>query len=149
MSKILDETYCFEKHATGKTRYNETASTGGYQPLEQLRNKVGELFIHYGDAPDRFNFTSRRRPDKALTKGSNISSLFVPDVTLPYAYGDIKGTEDAVLVVFSGDYLTFELFIAKGQKNNRVALWNLLCEGELDEEMSRLRTNVIQANAVV
>jgi len=65
-----------------KTRFDITASTGSYEPFEtKLKTKKG-LSFYFGDVPERFRFSGKERPDKAITKGDNISSVFVPDVTL-------------------------------------------------------------------
>ena len=139
-SLIIDGYYLFVKNPEGKTRYDEQASTGNYAPFETLRNARGELFLHYGPPPERFNYSSpKRRPDRVLTKGGNVSGVFVPDPMLPYAYGDVKGTTDALLFVFSPDQTVIEIFIIKGHKHNQHNYYLLLCEGELDGELERFR----------
>lgn len=103
-----------------------------------------------------FNFVPRPKkwegeesPDMAITKGSeNISSVYIPDTALPYGFGDIKGTNDACLVIFNKDYqksgiTSIELLIARGQKHNRKNLWFELVDGELDHEIEFLRTNSV------
>ncbi len=123
-----------------KTRFDVTASTGSYEPFEtKLKNKKGEQFFYFGDAPERFRFSGKDRPDKAITKGDNISSVFVPDITLSFGYGDINHTSDAILLIFSNDWQTIEIFIARGQRNNRRNLYHLLCDHELENEINELR----------
>ena len=123
-----------------KTRYDVTASTRSYEYFEtKLKTRTGSLAFYFGDIPDRWHFSSKDKPDKAITKGDNISSIFVPDVTLPFAFGDIKGTLDAILLVFSDSWQMIEIFIARGQKNNRRNLYSLLCDGELENEIESLR----------
>ena len=48
---ILTDYYRFEKlpNLKSKLRIDCTASTGSYDPLEALRNKVGDLFLYIGD----------------------------------------------------------------------------------------------------
>jgi len=121
------------------TRMDCTASTQNYPEFENLRNKRMELFIHFGNVPDNFIVDVKRKADKAITKGKNISSVFIPDVTLPFAFGDVKGTTDAILIVFNVDYTTLEIFVARGQKNNRLNLWQMLSGGEFDSEISKLK----------
>lgn len=65
----------------------------------------------------------------------------MPDVVLPFAYGDIKGTQDAIILIFSNDWQVIEIFIARGQKNNRIGLYTLLCDRQLDHEIETLRNN--------
>ncbi|MFH0895570.1 MAG: hypothetical protein V2A54_14130 [Bacteroidota bacterium] len=138
---ILTDYYKAEKlpSVASKTRYDVTFSTGGYEPLEVLKNKKGELFFHYGDVPPAFRATGRRLAEKCISKGKNISSVFVPDVTLQYAHGDCKNTLDALLIVFSDDYMTIEIFVARGQRNNQQSLYFMLCDGELNDEVEALR----------
>jgi hypothetical protein len=123
-----------------KTRYDITASTGTYEPFERkLKNRKGGHCFYFGDVPHSFHFASNDRPDKAITKGDNISSVFVPDVNVPFAFGDVAWTSDALLIIFSEDYKIIELFIARGQRNNRRNLYILLVDGELDREIEILR----------
>ena len=124
-----------------KTRFDVTASTGEYEHFEtKLKTKKG-LSFYFGDVPERFRFSGKDRPDKAITKGDNISSVFVPDVTLPFGFGDVNHTTDAILLIFSNDWQTIEIFIARGQRNNKRNLYHLLCDGELESEIERLRSN--------
>jgi hypothetical protein len=126
-----------------KTRYDVTCSSGSYEHFEtKLKTKKGGLSFYFGDVPDRWHFSSKDRPDKAITKKDNISSVFVPDITLLFAYGDVSGTQDAILLVYSNDWQVIEIFIARGQRNNRRNLYILLCDGELDQEIETLREKV-------
>ena len=123
-----------------KTRYDITTSTGSYEAFEiKLKSRKGGQSFYFGDVPPYFRFAGKDKPDKAITKGDNISSVFVPDVTLPFAFGDVRGTGDTLLMIFSEDYRIIELFIARGQKNNRRNLYILLTDGELDHEIEILR----------
>jgi len=125
-----------------KTRYDVTASTGEYLTFEtKLKNKKNGLSFYFGDVPPAFHFAGSDRPDKAISKSDNISSVFVPDVKLPYGFGDVRGTGDALLMIFSDNYRIIELFIARGQRNNRRNLYILLVDGELDNEIAFLRQN--------
>ena len=125
------------------TRMDCIASTQNYNEFEALRNKHGELFIHFVNVPDTFKADVKRKADKAITKTKNISSVFVPDVTLPFAYGDVKGTTDCILLINNPDYTTIEIFVGRGQKNNRLNLWQMLSGGELDNEIAELRTRAV------
>jgi len=123
-----------------RSRIDVTASTGSYEPFEQkLRNKKGEQFYYLGDVPDRFKFTRKDPPDKAITKGHNISSVFVPDPALPYGFGDIHQTSDAALFIYSNNWQVIEIFIARGQRNNKRNIYTLLCDKQLDHEIETLR----------
>jgi len=141
---ILTDYYKAEKlpESKSKMRYDVTASTGNYEPFEVLlKNKKGEMFFYYGDVPDNFNSHVKRQAEKCITKGKNISSVFVPDVNLPFAYGDVNNTSDAILINFSDNYTIIEIFVARGQRNNKRNLFFLLSDGELQNEIETLRKN--------
>jgi excisionase family DNA binding protein len=142
---ILTDYYKFV-HLPGcksSTRRDCTASTQTYNDFECLKNREGQLFIHFGDVPVQFGGDVHRKADKCLSKTKNISSVFVPDVSLNLAYGDVKGTMDGMLIIHNGDYTELEIFIARGQKNNRINLWQMLSGGELDNEISALRGRAV------
>lgn len=146
---ILTDYYRFEKlpGQKSKLRIDCTASTCSYNPLEALRSKAGDLFLYIGDNTHT-KAGKERRADLALSKITHVSSLYDPDLNLPYWYGDMKGTTDAFLFVHRSTKFVnggiqagavIELFVARGQRNNRSQLYNALCDGELDEEMNALR----------
>ncbi|MDR1552591.1 MAG: hypothetical protein LBS69_03890 [Prevotellaceae bacterium] len=126
-----------------KMRLDCTASTQNYNEFETLRNKHRELFVYFGDVPDNFKADVKRKADKAITHGKNISSVFVPDITLPYAYGDVRDTADCILIIFNADYTTLEIFVARGQKNHCLNLWQMLSGGELDTEISEIKARAV------
>ncbi len=141
---ILTDYYKAEKlpESKSKLRYDVTFSTGNYEPFETImRNKKDEQFFYYGDVPSKFNSHVKRQAEKCITRGKNISSVYVPDITLPYAYGDVNNTLDAILIVFNADYTTIEIFVARGQKNNKISLYHLLSDSELQSEIELLRKN--------
>jgi hypothetical protein len=138
---ILTDYYKFAhlQETKSKSRFDLIECTGTYNPFEIIRNKKGKLFYHYTDVPDNFNAKVKRRADKSINNGRNISSVFVPDIKSLFAYGDVRATKDALLIIFNTDYTEMELFTARGQKNNRIALYNLLADGELNNEIENLR----------
>ena len=152
---ILTDYYRFEKlpNQKSKLRIDCTASTGSYNPLEMYRNKTGDLFLYIGDN----TYTKageQRKADLALSKTIHISSVYNPDPELPYWYGDMKGTSDAFLFVHHDTKFVnggiqvgavIELFVARGQRNNRTQLYNALYDGELDEEMEQLKKQVTKS----
>lgn len=138
---ILTDYYLF-KHlpeCASVMRRDCVASTKSYPELEALRNKKNELFVYFGDLPERFAGDVKRKATKCLTKTKNISSLFVPDITRPYAFGDIASTQDCILIEHDQKFCTLELFVARGQRCNQMQLYNLFAEGELAEEVQALR----------
>ena len=165
---IITDYYKFEKTALlSGTRMDCVASTKGYPEFEDKRktrgnkqtakkdaNFVGALTCYYGNVPDRFGDDARRKADKSVSIGSkNLSSVYVPDVTLPYAFGDVQGTTDAILFVFGDNFgvtdgrvnqgAVMEMFICRGQSKNCQALYNLLCDGGLDEELEAIRKQAV------
>ena len=142
---ILTDYYKFEHlpDCKSKMRMDCTASTQSYPDFENLRNKAGKLFVYLGEVPERFGGDVRRKADKAITKGKNISSVYVPDVTLNLAHGDVKGTMDGILIIKEKDYTMLEVFIARGQKNNRLNLWQMLADSQLNDEISELRGRAV------
>jgi hypothetical protein len=141
---ILTDYYKADKlpESKSKMRFDITASTGKYEPFESIMsNKKGEQFFYYGDVPDRFNSHVKRQAEKCISKGKNISSVFVPDIALPFAYGDVNNTSDGILLLFNDNYTSIEIFVARGQRNNKRSLYFLLCDGELNSELEILRKN--------
>ena len=161
---ILTDYYLFEKTATkSKTRLDCTLSTESYPEFEEKRitkqtkatdkrdaTNVGSLVAYLGDVPEQFGGNIHRKADKSITmKSKNLSSVYVPDPSSIFAYGDVRGTADALLFVFSGMELVngfipigakMEIYVARGKSKDRVPLYNLLADGELDDEMKELRT---------
>ncbi len=126
-----------------KTRFDCVSSTASYMEFEALRNKAGELFVYYGDIPNYFKGDVRRKAGKAITKTKNISSVFVPNIERLIGYGDIKGTQDAILIVFNDSYTQMEIYVSRGQKNNIAGLYNLFADGELDTEIASLKKQAV------
>jgi len=141
----LTDYYKFEKlpGTKSKTRIDCTASTNSYQGFEGMRNKAWQLFVHFGNVPERFKGGAMRKADKAITKVNNISSVFIPDVKVNTGYGDVNGTKDAILIVYNSDQTEFEIFVARGQKNNRLGLWQSFVAGDFNGEMESLRAKAV------
>lgn len=164
---ILTDYYKFSRVATkAKLRLDCVASTESYPEFEERRatkatkatekrdaTNVGDLVIYFGDVPEQFGGDVHRKADKSITiKGKNLSSVYVPDQSNNLAYGDVRGTADALLFVFDGVEVvnrviqagaTVEIFIARGKSKDRVPLYNLLSDGELEEELNDLRQRAI------
>ena len=160
---ILIDYYRFERleGTLAKLRVDCTASTKSYEPMEEKRAtkalrrtdkrdgcNVGDLFCYFGDVPEQFGGDVHRKADKALTKSKNISSIYTPDPKSNLGFGDMKGTADALLFVFHDAQsingrlqagAVIEIFVARGYAKDRVALYNELSDGLLNEEMDYLR----------
>ena len=123
-------------------RFDCTASTGEYPLFEEVaeRARNGRFFCYYNGVPDTFSANAKRKADRAFTNKDNISSVFIPDLANPLkGYGDVKGTSDGLLFLFSDDYSTVEWFVARGYKNNIKNLFNMFTDGELEDELQMLR----------
>ena len=160
---ILTDYYKFKRTATkSRTRLDCVASTHSYPEFEERRLTTGSkatarqdatiagaIVAYYTDTPPIFKGAARRKAGKNLNiKGRNITSIYMPEPNSNFGYGDFIGTSDALLFVFK-DLNTvngtiqpdgeLEVFIARGESKNRVALWNYLSDGGLDAEMNTLR----------
>ena len=143
---ILTDYYLLQELKVIKShRFDCIASTGGYIPFETIaqRTKDKKLFLYYSEVPNTFKSDIKRKADRVLTNGNNISSVFIPELENPYlGYGDTKGTNDALLFRFSEDYKQLEIFVARGYKNNVKGLFNLFYDGELNEEINKLKSKI-------
>lgn len=109
----------------------------------------GDLKIYVGKTPANFDCIIERKADLSVTIGrKNLSQIYAPSLGNKYAYGDVNGTTDAIIFVqknlqiISGAIeqgAILEVFICRGMLNNQVALYNMACNGELDEEMEMIR----------
>jgi hypothetical protein len=144
---ILTDYYKADKLSESKSRFDITASNGKYDFFEQLlKNQrgfnIGGLSFNLVPRP---NYWGGSKTDLALTKGShNLTSLKQPNPLLPYAYGDINGTNDGCLIVFNCNFrevgiTTIEIIIGRGLKNHIISLWNLFTDGDLDLEIELLK----------
>ena len=161
---ILTDYYRFDRLASkANSRMDCTFSTHSYPEFEnrtatrankatEKRDAIeaGDIIIYYNDVPTQFAGIAHRKADKSISiKGSNLSSIYVPDITKNIAYGDFKGTTDALLFVFTDlevingvvqEGSIIEIFVARGKSKDRVPLFDLFAGGELDEEMSELKS---------
>ena len=157
---ILNDYYKFTREAIkSKQRLDCTASTESYPTFEEKRAtdpqratgkrdaiNVGDLVAYFGGVPA--NFKGDPNTDKVFSmKGKSVSSVYMPDHSSPFAYGDVKGTLDAILFVMDGLEVdsalqpdgVLEVFIARGQGKNAFNLWQLANDGALDDELEELR----------
>lgn len=151
---ILTDYYRGEKLTVANSRFDITASTGEYDLFEtllinKLKFNIGGLSFNCGQRPDKW---VGKKTDMAITKGShNVTSVKRPDLETPFAYGDVNGSNDGVIIVFNPDYketglTTIEIFIARGLRNDTGGLWELFTDGELNHEIEALRKNAVTKN---
>ena len=148
---ILTDYYKGQKLTDAQSRFDITASTGEYDLFEILLiNKrvfnIGGLSFNYVPRPDRW---TGKKTDYAITKGShNITSVKRPNIETPFAYGDINGSNDGCIIIFNADYkeagiTNIEIFIARGCRNDTTPLWDLLTDGELNDDIEALRNKAV------
>ena len=159
---ILTDYYRFERiKFKSKTRLDCVSSTKTYPQFEEkradkytketIRNdaiNIGDLVIYYG-AANHVSAKARRKAEKSISiKSDHVTSVYVPDIESEFAYGDFKGTSDAILFCFKNfseidgriqEGSILEIFIARGGSRNCNALYNSVCDGGLNEEMQNLR----------
>lgn len=145
MKDILTSYYRFLK-TTGKSRFDCEASTGDYEHFNTiLTNKIkfniGGLSLNLGDVPECFN-NNRHRATQAITRGDNISKLFLFDIGNPTVfYGDAKDTNDVLIMIVENN--TLEIFISKGNKNIQLDVCSEFINGSLEEEIHALKQRAI------
>lgn len=133
-----------------KLRFDCITSTGGYEPFEERaqRGRDKRFKFYYGGTPDTFSADAQRKADRVITDTTNISSVYTPDLENPLlGYGDVAHTNDALLFLFSEDYREIEIFVARGLKNHQKGLFLLFADGELADEVGRLRQQAKPTNA--
>ena len=161
---ILTDYYKFTKlpNQVAKGRMDCIASTKSYPQLEEKRFtkiqrktekrdsiNIGDLIVYVGNVPERFGRKNKRKADKSITlKSENLSSIYFPDIEKELAFGDFRGTSDALLFVFTDFFevngrinegSTLEIFVARGKAKNVHSLYQMLSDGDLDEELETLR----------
>ena len=147
----LTDYYKGQRLAEAQSRFDVTVSTGGYEFFERLlinklKFNVGGLSFNFVPRPDKW---SGKKTDYAITKGShNITSVKRPDIETPFAYGDINGSMDGIIIIFNSDFKetginTIEIFIARGLRNDTNSLWDLFTDGELSHEVEALRGKAV------
>ena len=127
------------------TRRDCTLSTGGYPLFESIAAKSRDncFFLHLSGVPENFNGHLKRRAELTISNQEHISSVFVPDISQRVGHGDVKGTLDALLIVFNEEYTIIDIYVARGQKHNQKQLFFLYEDGELAQEIEQLKKQAI------
>lgn len=164
---ILTDFYKFERIAKkAKHRMDCTASTESYPEFENRRAtkaqretekrdaiNIGDLIIYWVAPDSHMRADRKRKSDRSITiKSDNLSSVYnwQRDGDGWFAYGDFKGTTDALLFLYRVEEVDaaiqagaiIEIFVARGKANECNTLCNLYSDGELDEEINALREQV-------
>jgi hypothetical protein len=146
---LLDIYYRFQKQDDSKSKYRRDLFINSeyYEPLH-YKNKHGKVWIYLSPPPEKIKSNQKRLCDLSLTRGNGdyISGLYFPEPDSPdLAYGDVKNTQDALLVLLSDLNRTIEIFVSKGKKNNVQSLFFLFNDGELYSEIDAYRNTFLKA----
>jgi hypothetical protein len=135
-----------------QSRYDCVASTGNYRAFETLKQRANDskFKIHVVNVPTKFKGNSTRDESNhsiTLSDGTNLSRVFIPDTNNRLVgYGDVNGSNDALIFVTSEDYTHIEIFIALGMKHKRRNLCIAFMQGYYDGEIEQLRQEIKAAN---
>ncbi len=139
---ILDIYMKFEKLGKNKSkeRFDLTDQSQIYESIFSP-NKKGDVWVYLYNNTDFINTNTKRKPNLVLCgRAEHLSGIYISDPDFPlFAYGDTKGTEDALLFLFERNMEWVEIFVAKGKKNIVNTLCNLFLDSELDDEIKELR----------
>jgi len=138
---MVDNYLKFSRNKSGKA--NTRFELSDYS--EPVYDQLNREFIYLIKTPEKIKAKSQRKTNFGLYQKEWISSLFIPDISKPnYSFGDIKNTEDLILVIISDDHL--EIFVCKGKKNLFQSVLNLFFDGELNEDIERIRQRALSKN---
>ena len=145
MLNYFTDCYIFEQLAVSQYRFDCTHSTGCYPFFEEnLMNKqrfnIGGLSVNYSPKPSNFK-NQNQKLEMILGKGSSsISTIYVPSVKLNYiGYGDVKSTNDALILKFLKDHKIIEVYIARGLKYNKYNLYQQCANSHLDSQLEQIK----------
>ena len=147
--RIINDYYRYERlqNQRSKSRMGLVASTKTYADFDE------KPFIYIG-VNDHIKASRQRKSDLSITngRGQHLTNVYKPDLERGYAYGDVKNTTDLLLFVTKDfsmaadgtitDGATVEVFICRGRKHDKNAVFNLLTDGELNNEIAHLRAEV-------
>lgn len=164
---IATDYYLFRRlpETKSKLKFQLIGSTKSYEPLEALRAtkkfkesatrdgiEIGDLFVYIGKGEDVVKEKKADRvPEWSMTKTDNITGIFIPDPNKPLGYGDMIDTRDLFLFKLHNwrtlgdifvDGATLEVFVIRNGLNQRVAIYDMFIDGQLDDDIAMLRQSV-------
>jgi len=136
--KVIDCYLQFKKCENARTKYERVAYT---EPVYEFLN---EPVIYFCQTPEHIKARQKRKAEFCISnKAGYLSGVFIPDYSKPtLAFGDMKGTNDLILIKISGESGELEFFILKGKKNYGIMYSNMLADGELDYDIEELKNKV-------
>lgn len=169
--KIFSECYIFVKTAKkAKTRLDCIACTGGYAGFETLRAtkqqretpnrdalNIGDLICYINKRPEHFRDTMGT-PSVIMTRrgGTNLSTIYVPDIRRGIGYGDFVNTKDAIIFNLRdismkngriGPNAMIEVYIARGKGIYAPDLCSRVMQGQFHTELVALRQKAMEKGA--
>lgn len=145
-NKTITSVYVMEAgHAQSPDRYTAIRSTWDYEPLERLFNsKCSVPWFYVSNIPKKRSRKACELPCTLNTDKDTISELTFPNVAkYPcVAYGDVKGTNDAVLVVFSKCRKRICVLVFSVCKMIAPELWHCYISRGLNGELLKVRTRL-------
>lgn len=123
-----------------KQRMDLSECFGNYSPLMQ-RNKSGDCLVYFGGNTYTHS-TSGRKSDFALKNsiGEHLSNIYFGSIETPnLAFGDAKGTSDALLLSLSEDRTALDVFVSIGKINVVHVLYSEFLDGVFDEQIATLK----------
>ena len=136
-------------------------TVAGYEGLKPFVNRKGQLFLYLTPARQFVTGQAKRVAEWSLTQSSlNLTSLYIEDFSNPqFAYGYpnassklSNGSENPLYQYRSDGYLfslsenleQIEMIVLPDQRNMISSWYQLLIDGELDEDIQRLRQSAKQ-----
>ena len=142
-------------------RYDCIQFAGNYEGMKAFVNSKG-MFMMYLFESDKLIKANEKRISEFVLKGVNslnFTSLYFEDITSPnLCYGYPNGNpllsnginnplftfrQDLYLIIFKEDFTEFEVLVYHNQKGFASDYLQNLVSGELDENLSELRSNAI------
>lgn len=135
-------------------------SKDSYQGLKPFQNKKGQIVIYKTPARDIVTATRKRIAEWSLTNGSlNLSSVYIEDMDCPeigYGYPNAKSRlsngqlnplfayrNDGYIFLLNDDYTEIELLVVKDGRNLIGSYYQLMIDGCLNEQFSKLREQAV------
>lgn len=169
-TKYITDYYRFVKVAKkAKDRIDCQISTKSYEYFEEIRRtdaqrttpkkdgwNVGDITLYLRNLiPDTFKVDVRRKTDMMLERSNvkkgeskHVTSIYQPRPNVPYAFGDVHGRKDLLLMHFIdvdyvdkrlADNAVLEVFVLRGEGKQGHTFYQRLINGELTDEMELMR----------
>lgn len=145
---VITEAYRLGRgYAISQERYDTTKYAGRYIPLEQgMSSRDKAPFVYLTKIPSKWSDHAKANAEYTLNTGkSNVSSIYIPEPMLypNIGFGDMQGTNDALIIHIADDCNSLSLMVARGHKLNARAVCEAYMRGELYEDIRLLDENAV------